>query len=164
MTTPSGVRIGDADREAAATSLREHFALGRLTLDEFRQRLDAVFAAKTDRDRAGISRDLPRLIMSPAPWPQARRPVPAGRRHRDGYGQNSGQGRRSRPWPALNIALLVLAVALIVALARPFGWLTDFLPRPLIILALVLAFVLRMVRRITCGRGRAGRGGCGRHF
>jgi hypothetical protein len=164
MTTPSGMRISHADREAAAAGLRDHFAAGRLTLDEFQQRLDAVFAAKTDRELAGINRDLPRLTNSPAPWPHARQAVPAGRAPSGGYGAGSRQGRRSRPWPALNLAMLVLALVFIVALARPFGWLSDFLPRPLIILAIVIAFVFRMLRRIGGRAGRTGRGGRWRPF
>jgi hypothetical protein len=155
------MRIGDADREAAAASLREHFALGRLTHEEFQQRLDAVFAAKTDRELATVSRDLPRAIPGQGPPSQAWRPVPAHRTgwgQAGGYGQSSSHGGRSRPWPALNLALFVFAIVLIVALARPFGWLGGFLPRPLIILAIVLAFVFRMVRRITRGPGRVGRG------
>jgi hypothetical protein len=59
MTPAAGLRIGDADREATAESLREHFAQGRLTLEEFRHRLGAAFGAKTDRDLAAITNDLP---------------------------------------------------------------------------------------------------------
>lgn len=59
MAAPSGLRVGDAEREATAASLREHYAHGRLTLEEFQRRLDATFAAKTDVDLARITRDLP---------------------------------------------------------------------------------------------------------
>ncbi|HEY1666723.1 MAG TPA: DUF1707 domain-containing protein, partial [Trebonia sp.] len=41
------MRVSDAEREAAAAELREHFASGRLTQDEMDERLTAVFAAKT---------------------------------------------------------------------------------------------------------------------
>ena len=34
------MRVGDAEREAAAAEVREHFASGRLTQDELNQRLD----------------------------------------------------------------------------------------------------------------------------
>ena len=69
MAAGPGVRIGDADREAAASSLREHYARGRLTLDEFQQRLDAVFAATTDVDLAKINADLPYVNPYAPPWP-----------------------------------------------------------------------------------------------
>jgi Domain of unknown function (DUF1707) len=42
MATRPDMRIGDADREATVASLREHYATGRLSLEEFNQRLDAV--------------------------------------------------------------------------------------------------------------------------
>jgi DNA-binding MarR family transcriptional regulator len=41
------VRAGDADRDAAAAALSEHFAQGRLTLDELDARLDAALTATT---------------------------------------------------------------------------------------------------------------------
>ncbi|MGH3404624.1 MAG: DUF1707 SHOCT-like domain-containing protein, partial [Streptosporangiaceae bacterium] len=50
MATRPDLRISDADREATAASLREHYALGRLSLEEFNQRLSAAFAAVTQRD------------------------------------------------------------------------------------------------------------------
>jgi DNA-binding PadR family transcriptional regulator len=54
-----GVRAGDADRAAAAAALGEHFAQGRLTLDEFHARLDATLAATTHGDLSEALRDLP---------------------------------------------------------------------------------------------------------
>jgi hypothetical protein len=45
MATGFNVRVGDADREAIAAQLREHYADGRLTLEELNERLDQVFAA-----------------------------------------------------------------------------------------------------------------------
>ncbi len=56
---PHALRIGDAERDAAATDLGEHFAAGRLTLDELHDRLDAVFAAKTLGQLTRIMADLP---------------------------------------------------------------------------------------------------------
>jgi hypothetical protein len=57
-------RVGDADRDAAVAALREHFAEGRLSLREFRDRLDGAYAAQTALDLAAVSADLP-----PAPPP-----------------------------------------------------------------------------------------------
>ena len=43
MATGYNVRVGDADREAVAAQLREHYADGRLTLEELNERLDQTF-------------------------------------------------------------------------------------------------------------------------
>ncbi len=40
-------RTSDADRDRAATLLRDHFAAGRLTAPELDERLDAALNAKT---------------------------------------------------------------------------------------------------------------------
>jgi hypothetical protein len=53
------MRIGDAERDAAAADLGEHFTAGRLTLDELHERLESVFAAKTIGQLARIMSDLP---------------------------------------------------------------------------------------------------------
>jgi len=53
------MRVSDAERDAAATELREHFASGRLNQDELDQRLTAVFAAKTRGDLRAPFTDLP---------------------------------------------------------------------------------------------------------
>jgi len=52
-------RAGDADREAVAGQLREHYAAGRLTVDEFRARLDAAYAAATAGELSRVTADLP---------------------------------------------------------------------------------------------------------
>jgi DNA-binding MarR family transcriptional regulator len=58
-----GMRAGDADREAAAASLAEHFAQGRLTLDELIERLDATLTATTHGELAQAAQDLPDLTV-----------------------------------------------------------------------------------------------------
>jgi Domain of unknown function (DUF1707) len=56
--------VADADREAAAAQLREHYAAGRLSLDEFQDRLDAVYRAQTVRELG---------MVGPGPEPVSRR-------------------------------------------------------------------------------------------
>jgi hypothetical protein len=63
---PHELRIGDAERDAAAADLGEHYAAGRLTVDELNERLDAVFAAKTFGELAHVLLDLPGLGR--VPW------------------------------------------------------------------------------------------------
>ena len=57
------VRIGTAEREAAASALSEHFAAGRLDQDELEERLDRTYAAKTAADLEPLFRDLPRPAL-----------------------------------------------------------------------------------------------------
>ena len=58
------MRAGDADRDAAAEALGEHFALGRLTLDELSARLDATLTATTHGELSRAVAGLPDLIVS----------------------------------------------------------------------------------------------------
>ncbi|HWG00724.1 MAG TPA: DUF1707 domain-containing protein [Trebonia sp.] len=62
------LRIGDAERDAAAADLGEHYAAGRLTLDELHERLSQVFAAKTHGQLWKVMADLP-SPHGPAPNP-----------------------------------------------------------------------------------------------
>jgi hypothetical protein len=59
MASGHEMRAGHAEREAVAAELREHYASGRLTLDELNERLEATFAAKTRGDLDELMRDLP---------------------------------------------------------------------------------------------------------
>jgi len=54
------LRAADADRERTAQRLRTAHAEGRLDIDEFQQRLDGCFEAKTLGQLSVLVRDLPR--------------------------------------------------------------------------------------------------------
>jgi len=69
MATGFNVRVGDADRDAVAAQLREHYADGRLTLEELNERLDQAFAAKTKADLNTVMRDLPQVPRPAAGMP-----------------------------------------------------------------------------------------------
>ncbi len=53
------LRASDADRDATADRLRQHHTDGRLDADEFSERLDKCFAARTVGQLAELTRDLP---------------------------------------------------------------------------------------------------------
>lgn len=53
------VRIGTAEREEAVRLLGEHFSAGRLTLDEFDQRVTLATTARTRGDLVPLFTDLP---------------------------------------------------------------------------------------------------------
>jgi len=50
---------GDAERERAAVALREHYASGRLTLDELTSRVERVLTARSSRELRAAFRGLP---------------------------------------------------------------------------------------------------------
>lgn len=108
------VRIGDAERDAAAAALGEHFASGRLTRHEFDERLEHAWAAKTAAELDPLFVDLPRAG-------EVRPPALTGRGEPVGF---SGD-RRSRavgprwrtPFGLPPIVALVLAVVLVITVA-----------------------------------------------
>ncbi|MFD7688523.1 DUF1707 domain-containing protein [Streptomyces sp. NPDC059781] len=53
------LRASDADRERVAEILRDALAEGRLDMEEFEERLDATYKARTYGDLTPITRDLP---------------------------------------------------------------------------------------------------------
>jgi Domain of unknown function (DUF1707)/2TM domain len=57
------VRVGDADRERAASLLREHAAHGRLAMEELEERVAQAYAAKTAGDLTPLTRDLPPIRL-----------------------------------------------------------------------------------------------------
>jgi uncharacterized protein DUF1707 len=80
---PHALRIGDAERDAAAADLGEHYAAGRLSLDELNERLDAVFASKTFGQLTRVLADLP---------------GPGRLRWRAGFPGDGPFGMGDRPW------------------------------------------------------------------
>jgi hypothetical protein len=69
--TPA-LRASDADRERAVVLLREHAAEGRLTLEEFTDRMSAAYLARTTDELEELARDLP---SAHAPAVSRRRPT-----------------------------------------------------------------------------------------
>jgi hypothetical protein len=53
------LRASDADRERTVALLREHAAVGRLTLEEFTERMSAAYLARTHAELETLARDLP---------------------------------------------------------------------------------------------------------
>lgn len=53
------IRASDAERDEVVRQLSEHAGTGRLTLDEFEQRMGLAYAATTRADLARLTADLP---------------------------------------------------------------------------------------------------------
>lgn len=68
MTQTPDLRAGDQDRDRTISRLREAFAEGRLTQDEFDGRMGQAAVARTMGDLAALTADLPAAASStPAP-------------------------------------------------------------------------------------------------
>ena len=159
MATGPNIRVGDAEREAVAAQLREHYGDGRLTLDELNERLDQTFAAKTVSELGAVTTDLPR---DSSPW------APGGGLSAGTTGSKltagpQGDERRYDAWDSARgrmtaaaaplMAMVVIAGLWILVMfggifgpgGRPFG---------IVLLVAVFAFIRKMFRG-----GRGGRGG-----
>ena len=53
------LRVSDADRDRVAAELSEHFQAGRLTQDEFDERVGQAISARTQGDLDELLADLP---------------------------------------------------------------------------------------------------------
>lgn len=91
-------RIGDTERDVASARLGDHYATGRLEHEEYDERLDAIFSARTRADLDQVFWDLPRAVPPAVPP----RPVPGTRR---------GMPR----WVPMVVIALLIAVAVVKA-------------------------------------------------
>ena len=73
MPQPLEVRVSDDERERVAAEIREHFAQGRLDVEELSDRLERVYAARTRRDLDAARAELPALAEAPGAELAARR-------------------------------------------------------------------------------------------
>jgi uncharacterized membrane protein len=64
----SSMRAASADRERAVDVLKAGFTEGRLTQDEYNDRMGRAYSAKTYGELAALTADLPAGVM-PAAWP-----------------------------------------------------------------------------------------------
>jgi len=88
------IRASDADRDRAAALLREHHAAGRLTAEEFHERLDRALTAKTLGEIDELLADLPVIDLYALPDASLRRSPP--RRGQSLLPADEGRARRGR--------------------------------------------------------------------
>ena len=97
------MRVSDAERQAVADRLAEHFSSGRLDQAEFDERVGRAMSAKTRADLTGLFDDLPET-GAPAATDQASLP------------------RRRRRHPVLLVALIVFVVIAASHVVWPLLW------------------------------------------
>jgi hypothetical protein len=105
-------RIGDAERDAAAQELGDHFAAGRLTIEELHERLSLVLSAQTRGHLIRVMADLP------APHQATFRvaPPPAPALARDASHEQDNSGDTAGKVGAIALLLLAILIWLFTAL------------------------------------------------
>jgi len=98
------MRVSDAERQAVADRLAEHFSSGRLDQAEFDDRVGRAMNAKTRADLNGLFDDLPET-GAPAATDQA-----------------AGLSRRRRRRPGLLVALVVFIIIAASHVVWPLLW------------------------------------------
>jgi Domain of unknown function (DUF1707) len=116
------IRASDDDRERTVALLREHHAAGRLTVEEFNERMDKAYAAKTLGDLDELMTDLPAIDLYRLPDaslpPHYRRQIPGAGSFQAATGAaglTMGHGRFSPVWAAawgswLSVTLLCFVI------------------------------------------------------
>jgi hypothetical protein len=110
------LRAADADRTAVATVLGEHMAAGRLTVEEYDERLSRAYAARTYGELDPLTADLPSTAR-----PRATQPVAQGHPYpmrACGAGPWSGAGSTGAAWRSwLSTALIVVTIWAVASIA-----------------------------------------------
>jgi hypothetical protein len=117
------MRAADRDRTSVAEALGRHMADGRLTVEEYEERVGRAYAARTYGELAEVTADLPSPPVPAATPRVAPRQVPAGPRGRGAWGPPAYRGA----WAGWRtVALIVLAIWLATSVAA--GGLIYFWP------------------------------------
>ena len=125
------IRASDADRDRVATMLREHHAAGRLSAEEFHERMERALDAKTLGELDELLTDLPAIDLYQLPDASLRRAPPH-------HGQSllpadlGGQGDPVRltpgtvaigAWAVVTSALIAIwAVAAVIGVGTWIPW------------------------------------------
>ena len=125
------IRASDADRDRAAALLREHHAAGRLTAEEFHDRMNKALDATTLGELDELMADLPAIDLYQLPDASLRR-IPPHRRQSLLPADSGGSGSPVRftpgtvamgAWAVVTSALVAIwAVAAVVGGGTWFPW------------------------------------------
>lgn len=134
MTADPRIRASDEDRDRVATLLREHHAAGRLTAEEFNERIDKAYQAKTLGELDELMADLPGIDLYRLPDASLQRyRRPAGgtksraRLPREPGGPAAGHGRFSPAWRAawgswFTVSLVTFVIWAIATHGNGYPW------------------------------------------
>jgi Domain of unknown function (DUF1707) len=139
MTSDHLIRASDVDRDVVVTALRDAYTQGRLTLEEFDERMTAAYSSKTWGELRKLTEDLPAQPILGADVPGRPMPPPTLPTHPP---RNNGieppQQRRRRPAPFFPLVALWVIFALASHNAQEFVGPT---------IALIVAFIFISIAR-----------------
>jgi uncharacterized protein DUF1707 len=125
------IRASDADRDRVASLLREHHAAGRLTAEEFHERMDRALEARTVGELDELMTDLPAIDLYQLPDASLRRgPTRPGQSLLPADPDSHGGPARLSPgtvamgaWAVVTSAMVAIwAVAAVVGGGTWFPW------------------------------------------
>jgi hypothetical protein len=105
----SHLRAADRDRAAVAAVLGEHMAAGRLTVDEYDQRLTRTYAARTYGELDALTADLP--AITPATRPVERPSAPSTAWTVATHGAWDADPHSWRSWATTSLIVLAIWAA-----------------------------------------------------
>lgn len=121
------MRIGDTERDTATAELGDHYAAGRLTLDELHERITLALSARTYGQLTRVMRDLPSLRRErPLPGPARGEPLLS-----EGQRPASADAGRDGRFAAIGLLLLAMLIWLFtVVLFTRHGYYYHYYPSP----------------------------------
>ena len=126
MAGGENLRIGDAERDEAIVLLREHMSAGRITAEEFDERMSAALTAKTRGELTVLFNDLPGRAPGD-PYP-VHTPAPV---------QPVNQQRPAKQSRYKSLAVVVAVLVILAMVLRHWGI-------PLLMMGLLLFYVLNL--------------------
>lgn len=121
------MRASDADRQRAIEELRRHCAAGRIDVDEFAARIEAVHGAVTMEELEAIRADLPMMrVADPLGggglWARSAGRSPTGVGPGDAQEEAIGAARRLLAVLIATVSVLVVITAVVMAFASEWVW------------------------------------------
>jgi hypothetical protein len=141
MASDHSIRASDQDRDVVVAVLRDAYTAGRLTLEEFDERMTAAYASRTWGELRKLTQDLPAQPVLGSDVPGRPLPVPTLTAHpQRPSGALPPARHRHRP-----VAFIpVVAFWLVLALATRSG---HEIIAPTLVLILALVFISLTRRR-----------------
>jgi hypothetical protein len=135
------IRASDQDRDVVVTALREAYTAGRLTFEEFDERMTVAYASKTWGELRTLTEDLPAQPILGADVPGRPMPAPALPAHPPRNNRLIPPPSQSRHRPGF---LPLVALWIVLALATQSA---HAIVGPTVVLVMALVFMSLSRRR-----------------